>query len=120
MHEAGTVILSPHSGVVVVKAVPRTMREVERFLKATALAVERQVMLEAKILEVRLNDGFQTGINWSVLHNGQHKYSAGANARNFDLLTGAASGSLADVLGNGLPAAASRNNRWKPARSARR
>jgi MSHA biogenesis protein MshL len=104
--ESGKVILSPHSGVVVVKAVPRTMREVERFLKATALAVERQVMLEAKILEVRLDDGFQTGINWSVLHNGQHKYSAGANTGNFDLLTGAASGTLSSVLGSGLPAAA--------------
>ncbi len=104
--ESGKVILSPHSGVVVVKAVPRNMREVERFLKATALAVERQVMLEAKILEVRLNDGFQTGINWSVLHDGQHKYSAGANTDRFDLLTGAASGTLSSVLGSGMPAAA--------------
>jgi MSHA biogenesis protein MshL len=104
--ESGKVILSPHSGVVVVKAVPRTMREVERFLKGTALAVERQVMLEAKILEVRLDDGFQTGINWSVLHDGQHKYSAGANMGSFDLLTGAASGTLSSVLGSGLPAAA--------------
>lgn len=104
--DAGTVILSPHSGVVVVKAVPRTMREVERFLKATALAVERQVMLEAKILEVRLNDGFQTGINWSILNDGRHKASAGANTGSFDLLTGAATGTLASVLGSGLPAAA--------------
>ena len=104
--ESGKVILSPQSGVVVVKAAPRTMRDVERFLKATALAVERQVMLEAKILEVQLKDGYQTGINWSVLHNGQHQYSAGANTGNFDFLTGAASGSLSDVLGSGLPAAA--------------
>jgi len=103
--ETGKVILSPQSGVVVVKAAPRTMGDVERFLKATALAVERQVMLEAKILEVKLNDGFQTGINWSVLKDGQHKYSSGANTGNFDLLTGAATGTLADVLGSGLPAA---------------
>ncbi|MBT9567001.1 MAG: pilus (MSHA type) biogenesis protein MshL [Thiobacillus sp.] len=104
--DTGKVILSPQSGVVVVKATPRVMHDVERFLKATSLAVERQVMLEAKILEVRLNDGFQTGINWSVLKNGQHKYSAGANTSNFDLLTGAATGSLGEVLGGGLPAAA--------------
>jgi MSHA biogenesis protein MshL len=103
--ESGKVILSPQSGVVVVKTVPRTMREVERFLKATALAVERQVMLEAKILEVQLSDGFQTGINWAVLQDGQHKYSTGANTGNFDLLTGAATGTLSDVLGSGLPAA---------------
>lgn len=105
--EAGKVIVSPQSGVVVVKTTSRSMRDVEKFLKATALAVERQVMLEAKILEVELNDGFQTGINWSVFNNGQHKFSSGANAGNFDLLTGAVtSGStLAAVLGSGLPAA---------------
>ncbi len=108
--ESGKVILSPQSGVVVVKAPPRTMREVERFLKATALAVERQVMLEAKIIEVQLKDGFQTGINWSVLHDGQHQYSSGANTGNFDLVTAAATGSLADVLGSGLPAAAGRSD----------
>ena len=105
--EAGKVIVSPQSGVVVVKTTSRSMRDVEKFLKATALAVERQVMLEAKILEVELNDGFQTGINWSVFNNGQHKFSSGANSGNFDLLTGAvAPGStLAAVLGSGLPAA---------------
>ena len=103
--ESGKVILSPQSGVVVVKTTPRTMSDVERFLKATSLAVERQVMLEAKILEVRLNDGFQTGINWSVLKNGQHKYSQGANTSNFDAVTGAVTGTLGDVLGAGLQAA---------------
>lgn len=103
--ESGKAILSPHSGVVVVKAMPRTMREVERFLKATALAVERQVMLEAKILEVRLSDGFQTGINWAALHAGEHRFSAGADARNFGIVDGSALGTLAGVLGGGLPAA---------------
>lgn len=103
--DTGKVILSPQSGVVVVKATARVMSDVERFLKATSLAVERQVMLEAKILEVRLNDGFQTGINWSVLKNGQHKVSQGANTSSFDLVTGAVTGSLGDVLGSGLTAA---------------
>jgi len=103
--ESGKVILSAHSGVVVVKAVPRTMREVERFLKATALAVERQVMLEAKILEVKLSDGFQTGINWAALHDGQHRFSAGADARNFGIADGTVLGTLAGGLGGGLPAA---------------
>lgn len=103
--DGGTVIVNPQSGVVVVKAAPQAMRDVERFLKATALAVERQVMLEAKILEVQLKDGFQTGINWAVLHNGLHKTSAGADTGSFDFVTGAASGTLGQVLGSGLPAA---------------
>ncbi len=103
--EAGKVIVSPQSGVVVVKAAPHVMRDVERFLRATALAVERQVMLEAKILEVQLKDGFQTGINWAVLQDGQHKWSGGANTTNFNFVTGDASGTLGGVLGAGMPAA---------------
>ena len=103
--EGGRVILNPQSGVVVVRAAPRAMRDVERFLKATANAVERQVMLEAKILEVRLSDGFQTGINWAALHDGQHRFSSGADSRNFNLTDGTATGTLGAVLGSGLPAA---------------
>lgn len=102
--EGGRVILNPQSGVVVVRAAPRAMRDVERFLKATANAVERQVMLEAKILEVRLNDGFQSGINWAALRDGLHRFSTGANADHIDFPTRTASGTLGEVLGSGLPA----------------
>src|SRR5471032_664788 len=60
-----SVVISPQSGVVVVRALPEQLRSVDQYLKATRLAVERQVILEAKILEVQLNSGFQSGINWS-------------------------------------------------------
>jgi MSHA biogenesis protein MshL len=40
---------------------------VEAYLQATQLIVQRQVILEAKILEVTLNEGFQTGINWGAM-----------------------------------------------------
>ena len=37
----------------------------------------RQVVLEAKILEVELSDGFQAGINWAAIgHNGTQTFSA--------------------------------------------
>ncbi len=65
--EGRSVVVNPQSGVVVVRALPNELREVESFLTATQLIVQRQVILEAKILEVRLNDGFQSGINWSAL-----------------------------------------------------
>jgi len=60
-----SVVISPQSGVIVVRGMPAELRNVEQYLKATQLAVERQVILEAKILEVELNDSFQSGINWS-------------------------------------------------------
>ena len=59
------VVLSPQSGVVVIRAMPDELRNVDLYLKATQLSVERQVILEAKILEVQLNDSFQSGINWA-------------------------------------------------------
>ena len=40
-----------------------------QFLKRAQGAVERQVMLEAKIVEVELRDGYQSGIDWSALRN---------------------------------------------------
>ncbi|MBT7951477.1 MAG: pilus (MSHA type) biogenesis protein MshL [Gammaproteobacteria bacterium] len=65
--ENRSVVINPQSGVVVVRALPNELREVESFLMATQLIVQRQVILEAKIIEVRLSDGFQSGINWSAL-----------------------------------------------------
>ena len=71
------VVVNPQSGVVVVRALPSELREVETFLRATQLIVQRQVILEAKIIEVRLNSRHQSGINWStVLKSGTGKVTA--------------------------------------------
>ena len=58
------VVLNPAAGVIVVKATPNELIQVERYLKAIQLSVERQVMLEAKIVEVSLSKDAQAGINW--------------------------------------------------------
>ena len=63
------VITSPQAGIIAVRAMPDELRQVSQFLKAAQIAVERQVMLEAKIVEVELRDGFQSGIDWSALRN---------------------------------------------------
>lgn len=63
----GKVIVSPLSGVVVVRAMPDRQREVRAFLHHLTNGLERQVILEAKILEVQLSSGFQAGINWSAV-----------------------------------------------------
>jgi MSHA biogenesis protein MshL len=67
--EGRSVVVSPHSGVVVVRAFPTEIRAIERYLRATRLSVERQVMLEAKILEVTLAEGYQSGVNWALFRN---------------------------------------------------
>lgn len=64
-----SVVVSPQSGIILVRAMPDELRSVEEFLKSSQNSIQRQVILEAKILEVELNDGFQSGINWSALGN---------------------------------------------------
>jgi MSHA biogenesis protein MshL len=63
------VVVSPQSGVVVVSAPSRQMRAVEQYLRDSQISVERQVMLEAKIIQVTLSDGYQSGINWSAFRS---------------------------------------------------
>jgi MSHA biogenesis protein MshL len=61
-----SVVMNAGSGVIVVRALPAELRNVEAYLKATQLVIERQVMLEAKIIEVGLSNEFQAGINWAA------------------------------------------------------
>jgi MSHA biogenesis protein MshL len=68
------VVMSPQAGVIVVRALPAELRGVAEFLKTMQVVIERQVMLEAKIIEVQLSDSHQTGVNWAA-------FSQGANSR---------------------------------------
>ena len=61
------VVVSPQSGVVVVRAAPAELRAVESFLNTTQNVMHRQVLLQAKVIEVTLGNGFQSGINWAAL-----------------------------------------------------
>lgn len=60
------VTLNPSAGVVVVRATPAELRHVTEYLKAIQLTIERQVMLEAKIVEIKLSKGSETGVNWTA------------------------------------------------------
>lgn len=65
--EAGrNVTLNPGAGVIVVRATPGELRQVADYLRAIQLTIERQVMLEAKIVEIRLSKGSETGVNWTA------------------------------------------------------
>ena len=61
------VMVSPQAGMVVVKALPNELHDVRDFLERSELSVQRQVQLEAKIIEVRLNDDYNAGINWNQI-----------------------------------------------------
>jgi MSHA biogenesis protein MshL len=70
--EGRSVVVTPQTGLVVVRAMPSELRDVERYLETTQQTMHRQVILEAKILEVQLDDGYQAGINWAKLRDGSN------------------------------------------------
>jgi MSHA biogenesis protein MshL len=104
--EGRSIVVSPQSGVVVVRAMWDEMRNVMAYLKATQLAVDRQVILDAKILEVELNDSFQSGINWAVFGSGGNSGLSGGLLGPGTLLS-PRSATVGTSLsqGNGLPLA---------------
>ncbi len=103
-------IVSPQSGVIVVRALPKEQRAVEHYLRASRLNIERQVMLEAKIIDVRLRDGAQAGINWAAFRSGNnHRGSGGLINPGTTLGTSGdlASGALSSAPGTALDLASS-------------
>lgn len=65
-----SVVVSPQAGLVTVRGMPDEIAAVRAFLQQTEQHLQRQVILEAKIIEVTLSDDYQQGINWqSALAN---------------------------------------------------
>ncbi len=62
--EGSSVVVTPQVGLIVVKAKPQTQRAVSDYLNQVENMLSRQVVIEAKIIEVTLNEGFQSGIDW--------------------------------------------------------
>jgi len=100
-----SVVLNPAAGVIVVRATPMELRQVEQYLKAIQLSIERQVMLEAKIIEVELNEDAQAGVNWnafaSSLLDGRLRATIGVGAPGVTLNS---NGSFVDGAGNQVTA----------------
>ncbi len=72
-----SVVVTPNSGVILVRALPGEIRAIENYLRAIQAIADRQVMLEAKIIEVTLSESFQAGINWATFSGANNRISAG-------------------------------------------
>ncbi len=64
-----TVVINQQAGIVIVHAFPFELHRVANYLDHIQSNLQRQVVIEAKVLEVRLNDDFQSGVDWSLLGN---------------------------------------------------
>lgn len=74
------VVINKQTGIVVVRANPSQMREVEKLVESTQNQIGRQVVIEAKILEIILDDKHQDGVNWaSVVREGGRAFLTASN-----------------------------------------
>jgi MSHA biogenesis protein MshL len=71
-----SVVINRQSGVIVVRGFPDQLRAVSDYLRKTQSTITRQVVLEAKVVEVELNAGYQAGINWTALVTKGNKTAA--------------------------------------------
>jgi MSHA biogenesis protein MshL len=65
--EAASVIVNAESGIVSIRATSRQHEKVQEFLEQVGGSSRRQVLIEATIVEVALNDNYQSGVDWSAL-----------------------------------------------------
>lgn len=102
--------VSQMSGTVMVRGMPNEHRMIEKLLRSLQLNIQRQVIIEAKIIDVELNSGAQQGINWANFDHGLHRASMGANPDNITVnqpnsSTGGGTGGIAGsatTLGSAL------------------
>jgi len=105
------------SGTVLVRGMPRELRTIEKLLRAMQVNVERQVIIEAKVIDVQLNKDSQRGINWAAFNHSLVRGGVGVDPAfvsaqslvpngegGFNNLDGrvSAGASLADLLGTTL------------------
>lgn len=67
--EGRNLVVNREAGVVVARAMPAELRLLAQYLSSLQDSAGRQVILEAKILEVTLSDAFRAGINWAAAGN---------------------------------------------------
>ncbi|RZU98604.1 pilus (MSHA type) biogenesis protein MshL [Spiribacter vilamensis] len=72
--DAARVVTSPEAGSVVVRARPEVLDQVEAFVTNLQRTINRQVVLEARILEVTLSDEFEAGIDWNYMNSSSGEF----------------------------------------------
>lgn len=66
----GNVISNRESGYISVSATSKEHENIQKFLDKVMVSVRRQVLIEATVVEITLNDDFQAGVDWSKIASG--------------------------------------------------
>lgn len=67
MQTGSNIIVNRESGIIAIRATSKQHKLVNNFINQVVGSVQRQVLIEATIAEVRLSDTYQAGIDWSVV-----------------------------------------------------
>ena len=76
--EAASVIANAETGVLNIRATGRQHEKIQEFLDQVMASAKRQVLIEATVAEVQLNNQYQRGIDWQRLRNGANTVGAQA------------------------------------------
>jgi general secretion pathway protein D len=66
--EAASVITNAEAGILTIRATSRQHDKIQEFLDYVLLNARRQVLIEATVVEVQLNNSYQQGINWEIFN----------------------------------------------------
>ena len=67
---SAAVIVNAESGILSVRATTREHQQIQTFLDQVQVNAQRQVLIEATVVEVKLNDDYQLGVDWSLIASG--------------------------------------------------
>jgi MSHA biogenesis protein MshL len=62
-------LINPQAGVIMIHAEPAILDEAARYIEAVEGSVQRQVLIEAKVMEVTLSKDHQLGVDWAAILN---------------------------------------------------
>ncbi|GAC13790.1 pilus (MSHA type) biogenesis protein MshL [Aliiglaciecola lipolytica] len=96
LQDGRMVMVTPQAGLVTVRAMPSEIRSVKDYLKVSEEIVKRQVVLEARIIEVSLSDEYQQGINWNQIANSSNS----STQVNFSTTAGNFGNQISAAIGN--------------------
>lgn len=89
MGESGndSIIVSPESGLVTVRATDKQHEEIYAFIDSVRTRALYQVLIEATVVEVSLNDRYQSGVDWTLLarDGGQVSFTQALTGLNLDI-----------------------------------
>ena len=97
--EGRGVIVNPQTGTVVVRAMPAELREVAEYIGMVQDSAQRMVIIDAKIIEVELRDGYESGINWAAIGRSGSRTITGGVLRGRDLF----SDGVSPLAGRSIP-----------------